>query len=94
MKLFQLLPKKLYDFACNLPSMLPPGNGNGTPPRGDGWKRRAMGVVSGGAAERPMEPEAVRVYPCVFAIPTSPGHYWGVLYAQGRASFRYAILTA
>ncbi len=53
-----------------------------------------MGVVSGGAAERPMEPEAVRVYPCVFAIPTSPGHYWGVLYAQGRASFHYAILTA
>ncbi len=33
-----------------------------------GAKRRATGAVSGGAAERPMEPEAVRAPCCVFAV--------------------------
>ena len=33
-----------------------------------GAKRRAAGAVSGEAAERPMEPEAVRASPCVFAV--------------------------
>ena len=49
-------------------------------PAGDGWrsraiegaKRRAAGAVSGEAAERPMEPEAVRASPCVFAVPFFP----------------------
>ena len=33
-----------------------------------GAKRRAAGTVSGGAAERPTEPEAVRAPSCVFAV--------------------------
>ena len=33
-----------------------------------GAKRRAAGAVSGGAAERPTEPEAVRAPSCVFAV--------------------------
>ena len=44
-----------------------------------GWevcaKRRAAVAVSGEAAERPMEPEAVRASPCVFAVPIFSGHY-------------------
>ena len=35
-------------------------------------KRRAAVAVSGEAAERPMEPEAVRASPCVFAVPIFP----------------------
>ena len=38
-------------------------------------KRRAAGAVSGGAAERPMEPEAVRASPCVFAENFTEGHW-------------------
>ena len=38
-----------------------------------GAKRRAAVAVSGEAAERPMEPEAVRAHCCVFAIPIFPG---------------------
>ena len=34
-----------------------------------GAKRRAAVAVSGEAAERPMEPEAVRAHCCVFAVP-------------------------
>ena len=41
-----------------------------------------MGAVSGEAAERPMEPEAVRASPCVFAVPISPGLYWERDYAE------------
>ena len=37
--------------------------------RPHGAKRRAAVAVSGEAAERPMEPEAVRASPCVFAVP-------------------------
>ena len=39
-----------------------------------GAKRRAAGAVSGEAVERPMEPEAVRAFPRVFAVPISSGH--------------------
>ena len=56
MKLFQLLPKKLYDFACNLPPFLGgsaarPENGeqrteNRTPLRGDGRSRNPGGVAA------------------------------------------------
>ena len=38
-------------------------------------KRRAAGAVSGGAAERPMEPEAIRASPCVFAENFTEGHW-------------------
>ena len=38
-----------------------------TPGDRQGAKRRAAGAVSGGAAERPTEPEAVRAPSCVFA---------------------------
>ena len=38
-------------------------------------KRRAAGAVSGGAAERPMEPEAIRASPCVFAENLTEGHW-------------------
>ena len=41
--------------------------------RRQGAKRRAAVAVSGEAAERPMEPEAVRAHPCVFAVPISLG---------------------
>ena len=40
-----------------------------------GAKRRTAVAVSGEAAERPMEPEAVRASPCVFAVPFPPGQY-------------------
>ena len=54
-------------------------HGHETPLRSDGWrsafprkrqgaKRRAAVAVSGEAAERPMEPEAVRAHPRVFAV--------------------------
>ena len=36
--------------------------------KGQGAKRRVTGAVSGEAAERPMEPEAVRTSPRVFAV--------------------------
>ena len=39
-----------------------------TPGDRQGAKRRAAGAVSGGAAERPTEPEAVRAPSCVFAV--------------------------
>ena len=39
-------------------------------------ERRAAVAVSGEAAERPMEPEAIRAHCCVFAVPISPGLYW------------------
>ena len=41
-----------------------------------GAKRRAAVAVSGEAAERPMEPEAVRAPYCVFAAPIFPGQCW------------------
>ena len=44
--------------------------------RPQGAKQRAAVAVSGEAAERPMEPEAFRAHPCVFAIPIFPGHNW------------------
>ena len=59
--------------------------GNRTPLRDDvvfsgnrpGAKRRAAGAVSGEAAERPMEPEAFRASPCVFAVIADfLGYYW------------------
>ena len=43
--------------------------------KAQGAKRRAAGAVSGEAAERPMEPEAVRAHCCVFAILIFLGHY-------------------
>ena len=46
------------------------------PRKRQGAKRRAAVAVSGEAAERPMEPEAVRASPCVFAVPIFPGQYW------------------
>ena len=44
------------------------------PRKRQGTKRRAAVAVSGEAAERPMEPEAVRASPCVFAVPIASGH--------------------
>ena len=63
-----------------------------------GAKRRAAVAVSGEAAERPMEPEAVRANCCVFAVPIFPGQYcvcggrltraWPYYYRAGRRAMR------
>ena len=47
-----------------------------------GAKRRAAVAVSGEAAERPMEPEAVRATPCVFAVLKSHGQDWAGVHTQ------------
>ena len=54
----------------------PTGRRMAFPRKRQGAKRRAAVAVSGEAAERPMEPEAVRASPCVFAVPIFPGQYW------------------
>ncbi len=47
-----------------------------------GAKRRAAVAVSGEAAERPMEPEAVRATPCVFAVLKAHGQDWAGVHTQ------------
>ena len=54
----------------------PYGATGGAPRKCQGAKRRAAVAVSSEAAERPMEPEAVRAPYCVFAAPIFPGQCW------------------